>query len=160
MANVTGYSYNADTGIFTNRFGHEIGSYTQKYGRIIIDGKQISLSRLAVKIMTGKWPPEQVDHIDGNTHNNKWDNLRVCTKNQNMQNRKTYSNSTTRFKGVYVQRYKQRVSYLASIQVDGKRIFLGSFKEPELAAKAYDEAAMKYHKEFSNINFKENVSWL
>lgn len=152
---VTGFSYNPITGKFYNRFSHEIGSYTRKYGRTYIDGKQVSLSRLAVKIMTGKWPSDQVDHIDGNPHNNCWINLRECSRNQNMKNRKVYDNNITGFKGVYFQKYKQRISYLSSIQVDNKRIFLGTFKTPEEAARAYDAAAIIHHKEFSNLNFKE-----
>lgn len=152
---ITGLSYNPDIGKFYNRFGREVGSYTQKYGRLIINGRQVSLSRLAVKIMTGKFPSDQVDHIDGDTHNNCWSNLRVCTRNQNMKNRKRYESNSTGYKGVYTQTYKQRITYLSSIQVDGCRIFLGTFKTPEEAARAYDDAAIIHHKEFSNLNFKE-----
>lgn len=154
---VTGYSYDPIKGLFYNRFGHEIGSYTRKYGRILIEGRQISLARLAFKIMTGKWPSSQIDHIDRNPHNNRWDNIRECSRNENMRNRDVFENSKTGFKGVYIQRYKQRLSYLSSIQVDGRRIFLGSFRTPEEAAMAYDIAALIYHKEFSNLNFKRGV---
>ena len=152
---VAGISYDPITGIFYNRASREIGSYSnRKYGRINIGTVQVSLSRLAIKIMTGKWPSDQVDHINGNTKDNRWENLRVCSRSQNQRNKPAYCNSKTRYKGVYSARYKQREYFLASIQCDGKRIFLGSFKTPELAAIAYDDSARIYHKEFANLNFK------
>lgn len=33
---VTGYSYDPVEGKFFNRFGREVGSYTRKYGRLVI----------------------------------------------------------------------------------------------------------------------------
>jgi hypothetical protein len=42
---------------------------------------------------------------------------------------------------------------VAKIRYQGKRIWLGSFKDEIEAAKAYDEAAKKYHGEYARLNF-------
>lgn len=45
-------------------------------------------------------------------------------------------------------------AWLAAIFVNGKRIHLGRFSDEVEAAKAYDKAALFYHGEFANPNFK------
>ena len=156
MLDVTGYRYDPVTGLFFNSRGKEIGSYTQKYGRIPVKKTQVSLSRLAVRLMTGEWPRGQVDHIDRNTHNNKWDNLRVCSRADNLKNSSVYMSNKLGIKGVFKKKFKAGPAYVASIQSDNKRIYLGRFETPEEAGKAYDEAAKTLHKEFANLNFKGN----
>lgn len=93
----------------------------------------------------------QVDHIDGNTFNNRKSNLRICTNAENSRNTKLYSTNTTGFRGVIwdkdLKRWKVRIT------VDFKRIYLGSYRNIEDAAKAYDKAALKYHGEFASLNF-------
>lgn len=109
------FKYDPVSGKFYNKSGKEIGSYTRKYGRFFFKGKEIKLHRLAVYLMLGEWPTDEVDHIDGNPHNNCWDNLRTCTRRDNAKNRKRYKNSTTGCKGVYLYQYKDTVRYCASI---------------------------------------------
>jgi hypothetical protein len=49
----------------------------------------------------------------------------------------------------YLSRWKWR----AQIMLNGRLIHLGYFTDPVEAAKAYDEAARKYHGEFASLNF-------
>ena len=78
--------------------------------------------RLAWLIMTGNGPGEyQIDHIDGNRHNNKFSNLRLATNSQNGMNSKIQSNNTTGIKGLYLD--KQRKKWAPEITVNGKRHF-------------------------------------
>lgn len=102
------------------------------------------------------------DHIDGNGLNNQKSNLRVCTRSQNSMNKKGHG-KTSIYKGVHFNTYarKNRTGQVilnygywkGSIVCDRKHIHLGTFKTEIEAAKAYDEAAKKYHGEFAVLNF-------
>lgn len=91
-----------------------------------------------------------VDHIDGNGLNNQRSNLRICTRNENQQNRPKNKNNKSGYKGVYWN--TERGKWQADIMVDKKKVYLGRFDNVELAAKAYKDAALKYHAEYANIN--------
>ena len=98
-------------------------------------------------------PPEKglfVDHINGNTLDNRKCNLRVCTHAENMKNQKRNSLNTSGYKGVSFNRQYQK--WKASITTDGVRYFLGYFPNPETAYAEYCKAAEKYHGKFSRVN--------
>jgi hypothetical protein len=54
--------------------------------------KHVTAPRAVWKVMTGKYPPAdiQIDHIDRNKDNNRWNNYRLATQKQNMANRVMY----------------------------------------------------------------------
>jgi hypothetical protein len=92
-----------------------------------------------------------VDHVNGNGLDNRKENLRVATPQQNSWNRGIRSDSRTGYKGV---RYiPDRDAYSVRIQVNGQRKYLGYFKDPVEAAKAYDVAAREHFGEFARPNF-------
>lgn len=92
---------------------------------------------------------EQVDHVNGDTLDNRRSNLRVVTQAENQQNRgKRYSNKSG-YKGV--SWHEQRRKWAASIKVNKERLFLGLHDTPEAAYAAYCEAARKYHGEFARF---------
>ena len=98
----------------------------------------------------------QVDHIDHNTLNNQRSNLRICTIDQNQQNRRITGNGTSRYKGVFWA--KDRQKWRAGIglrDVFGQKfhISLGQFDLEEDAALAYDDAAIEHFGEFAYLNF-------
>jgi hypothetical protein len=99
-------------------------------------------------------PPDGyvVDHKDRNTLNNTRENLRICLPKENGRNiSKTLKNTTSIYKGVVY--HKGNKSWEARIKIDGKRIYLGNFKNEEDAAMAYDKKAIELHKEFASLNF-------
>ena len=91
---------------------------------------------------------EQVDHINGNTLDNRRCNLRLCSHGQNIVNRKTSKSNTSGYKGVSKSGHK----WLSNISFDGKRVYLGVFETKEKAAQAYNQAATKYHGDFAVLN--------
>lgn len=88
-----------------------------------------------------------VDHINGNSLDNRKANLRLATPNQNAQNRRV--RNRLGFRGVYPEGKKFR----AYIQGNGRRVNLGIFTDPAEAARAYDAAARKMHKAYAVLNF-------
>lgn len=92
-----------------------------------------------------------VDHINGNTLDNRKSNLRLCTKSENNFNVTTNrKNNTSGYKGVSWN--KQQNKWKAYIQYNKKNIFLGYFLLASEAAKVYNKAAVKYHGNFANLN--------
>ena len=90
-----------------------------------------------------------VDHIDGNTLNNCRSNLRICKFSENARNRRDTPSSSI-YKGVFL--IKRDNVYTAAIRYKNNLIYLGRFKNEINAAKAYNEAALKYFGEFARLN--------
>lgn len=91
-----------------------------------------------------------VDHINGDTFDNRRANLRFVTHQQNMANSKRRRHNTM-YKGVQIRCDGKK--WVARIQVDRKMIHLGSFLTPEDAARAYDKAAILHFGEYARLNF-------
>ena len=91
-----------------------------------------------------------IDHINMDTLDNRSINLRPATRNQNAQNRGATKKSTTGYKGVY--QLKNRKKFIAQIKSNKSIYHLGSFETKDLAALAYNEAAIKHHGEFAKLN--------
>jgi hypothetical protein len=95
-----------------------------------------------------------VDHRNGNGLDNRRENLRLATHSQNAINRRRdKSKTTSRFVGVTFKKHSNR--WAARINHNGKTISLGRFDSELDAARAYDAAALKYHKDFARLNFSE-----
>ncbi|MFH1369694.1 MAG: AP2 domain-containing protein [Planctomycetota bacterium] len=94
-----------------------------------------------------------VDHKNNDGLDNRRENLRLATSSQNNCNKRKRKNASSRFVGVSFNKLKRR--WCAYICFNGKNIWLGWFDSEIEAAKAYDEAARKYHGEFAKLNFPE-----
>jgi len=62
--------------------------------------KKYKAHRLAWLYMTGSFPKHDIDHIDHSRANNKWDNLREVTKQENAKNRSVNYSSPSGVLGV------------------------------------------------------------
>lgn len=152
--------YDPETGIFTWRVdirsgrnnalvkakAGEVAGCQSGYGywSIGVETVRTSRHRLAWLYMTGELPIRgvDIDHVDGNRCNDKWDNLRLATRSQNMQNlKRAHSDSGTGFLGVE----RKRGKFAARIALRGKRYNLGVFDTPEEAHAEYLKAKRKLH---------------
>lgn len=144
-------SYDQSTGLFTwlsrtsNRVSvGDIAGSAGKLGYVYIrlDGVRYLAHRLAWFYVTGEWPSNNVDHIDGNPSNNRLGNLRNVTQSGNLQNqRRAHSGSTSGVLGVYPSRKR----FTASIKAEGKKKHLGQFDTKEQAHAAYVNAKRVFH---------------
>jgi len=123
------------------------------YVRFKLNKKNVSLHRYLTGALTRS---VQVDHINHNTLDNRKLNLRHCTISENRKNSSKYKNNTTGYKGVCF--FKPYNKYMAYIRVNTKSKFLGYYENINDAARAYNEAALKYHEEFACLNIIINES--
>ncbi len=150
--------YNPVNGIFTWRkrsdvSNHWNGRYAGTIAGRELDNGRITLSihkqgffahRVAYLWMMCRWPGGEIDHINGNPSDNRWENLRVATPSQNKMNRPRQSNNKSGFKGVSWKRDKKKWRAV----INDKH--LGYFNTAEAAHRAYCAASAKYHGEFSH----------
>jgi len=94
-----------------------------------------------------------VDHVDHDGLNNRRGNLRLATFSENCRNQKKSAKASSRYKGVFW--HKRARKWAAHISAEGKAHHLGYFTDEVEAARAYDEAAKKLHKDFAALNFGE-----
>ena len=92
------------------------------------------------------------DHKNDKRNFNIEENLRICTRSQNEGNTCKRKNNSSGYKGVTW--FKRDKKWKAQIVMNYKNTHLGYFDSKEIAAKAYDKAAIKYHGKFAQINFK------
>ncbi len=106
--------------------------------------------RFAWLYMTGEWPENEVDHVDRDRANNRWENLRAATRQQNTWNVPGKKNRTNGFRGVRKSRYGK---YEAIIHVGEKwPKYLGTYETPEEAHAAYCKAANELRGEFASTD--------
>lgn len=117
--------------------------------------KQCDLHRLTIlmhRLIMGleKGDKRQVDHINHNGLDNRRCNLRIVDRvQQNIHARK----QSRTLRGVYKRVKNRIVTYDASICINGRKTYLGSFDTELEAAMAYDAQAKISHGEFAILNF-------
>ncbi len=124
---------------------HWHGGYAMRYER----RKRIFMHRQIMQAPEGV----PVDHMDGNRAHNYRSNLRLCTGAENMRNTTKQAGTSSRFKGVYLDRRLGK--WRAAIYLKGRCIYLGRFADEVEAARAYDRAAVERFGVFARPNFPE-----
>lgn len=133
-----------DCNAWNSRFaGKEIqNTDNQGYIRPTLLGVFVGLHRLIWFYQTGEWPEEDVDHINGNKVDNRWENLRSVTTQENCRNRRRPKNNTSGHMGVHWDKICHR--WQARISIGDKRINLGYFISYEEAVAARKAAEIEY----------------
>lgn len=157
-------SYNKDTGDFTWKVsragkakvgvvaGHkQVGGYCQ----IKLKGKLYKAHRLVWFYSYGEWPESFIDHVDGDTLNNKVENLREATSRENGLNRIPKKRGSSEYLGVCW--HNQAKKWLVRGKLPNKRIHLGLFMEEKQAAEAYNTFAKEHYGNFARLNIIKGV---
>ena len=145
------FIYDPLTGVVTRKvrtssstkIGGVVGSLRRDgYVRAKVDNKSYLLHRLIYFYMTGGWP-NVIDHINGVRKDNMWANLRSCTQQQNMFNRKMSRNNTSGVKGV--RWYSQIKKWVVVVVGHKPTSFVGYFDSLEEAAIAAKRVQAEVH---------------
>jgi HNH endonuclease/AP2 domain len=140
----------ADTFVWASKYKWHAAFWKNGFYANRRNGKgHIPLHREILNAPTGSI----VDHINGDTLDNRKENLRLCTSTENTRNQRLVKRNTSGYKGVSWHKHQKK--WIVRIRVNRKLIHLGYYKELIAAAKAYDVAARFYFKEFANLNFKD-----
>ena len=160
MDELKGYlSYDPDTGVFTwvrDYYKNKVGqspkpTHSEGYYRVQFKGVRFFLHKVAFYWHYG-YLPDEVDHKDRDTGNNRIVNLRPATNLQNSCNRRGRGKS--RYRGVYF--HTKNSKWTAAGRKVGKSYYLGSFESELEAAKAYDTWAKEAHGEYANLNLEKD----
>lgn len=149
--------YDPDNGLFTwkvsrqgtARAGRMAGNLrSDGYLMIQISGKNYRAHRLAFLFMTGEFPTDMCDHINGIRDDNRWVNLRQATRAENNRNRAISLANTSGIKGVCWDKLAGK--WQAQICTNSKNEHLGYFTTLADAELAVQAARIKLHGEFMN----------
>jgi hypothetical protein len=98
--------------------------------------------------MSGAWPIEEVDHINGDPSDNRWSNLRPITHSQNAINRKQHTNNTSGHSNIYIGYYKGIIFYRVEVKYAGVS-HRSSFNSIEEAILHRDWLIAEHHGEYA-----------
>lgn len=104
------------------------------------------------RVIMGVGPGDlSVDHINGDTLDNRRSNLRICTHQENRRNTRTPSTNVSGYKGVcFIKRFQK---WEAWIVLNGQGKYVKRCNTAEDAARAYDDAARLHYGAFARLNF-------
>lgn len=142
--------FDPDTGVFTRkRDGYVIGKPDRKgYLLGYIKHWHFRLHRIAWFYMTGIWPSKEIDHINGITSDNRWENLRECDHSQNNHNQGMRRTNTSGVKGVYWSRKQNK--WRGQVCLNYRIHHTPAFQHIEDAAAAVRLLREELHGEFAN----------
>lgn len=121
------------------------------YIQVTVDGKNYRAHRLIWLYVYGEFPEDQIDHINGIKDDNRIENLRAVTAQENHLNLRRRINNSSGFTGVYWNR--KNIRWGAVIGIKGMPVHLGSFN-PDFEGKMMALAARKNAEE--EYGFHEN----
>lgn len=118
-----------------------LSQHSKQYVRLSVFGKYYQAHRLAWFYMLGSWPVGDIDHINQDSLDNRWENLRDCSHAENGRNQKKYLTNTSGRTGIHL---RKSGNWRARIFAEGKHINLGTFSSYELAVAARSLAESTY----------------
>jgi hypothetical protein len=134
--------------LITNRIlrGSDNG---KNYTKVQLNNKNYFLHRLlAENYIPNPDNKPKVDHIDGNPQNNRLENLRWISPQENTFNHKMYKNNKLEISGI---QKRESGKYRARIRHNGVLIQLGTFENIDDAIRARNDAEIQYFGEFRRV---------
>ena len=135
-------SYDPVTGIVTRNGIPQTRCRRKGYIRVCINKKMYTATHIIWKLVTGEFPDGEIDHINRVRDDNRWENLRLTDRSGNTHNTNLRKDNTSGLKGVHPDT-KWDFRWRASIQINNKRVHLGSFTTLLDAAAARKSAENK-----------------
>lgn len=147
--------YNPHVGVFVWKVskpnrprGSTAGGPAGKYIKIAVDRKSYQAHHLVWLYVHGRFPAEQIDHIDGDKTNNLISNLREACQKQNSMNLPISARNTSGVKGVSFCNGPGK--WCAAIKSGGKLLYRKFFETMEEAESEIRIARERLHGEFCN----------
>lgn len=91
----------------------------------------------------------EVDHINRNKLDNRKENLRICSTEENLRNRGTQKNNKSGYRGVSWNRNAKK--WHAQISIGHRRTHLGYFPDKFEAIGVYNQMAVRYYGPFAGV---------
>jgi hypothetical protein len=132
-----------------DHLGKVVGTFDKKIGYVRVRGRDRK-SYLAHRIIFEKvhgWCPKYIDHINGNTTDNRVENLRPATYPQNNQNSALRRDNTSGCRGVT----RNGNAWMVCVSKDGEKVFSRQFHDKELAELVATEARRLWHGNFARV---------
>lgn len=107
-----------------------------------VKGTRVPAHRVIWAMTFGEWPSEDIDHINGNRADNRIENLRAVSRQENTKNKATQKNSGSQVSGVMWA--KRNEKWRARITVNGRRVDLGLHSTFDEAVAARKTAECRY----------------
>lgn len=148
------FSYDKKVGLLirkVRRSNQHIGTVAGRVGNhgaivIHIEGRLYLAHRLIWLYVTGAFPKDKIDHINGDKMDNRWSNLRECTQAQNLCNTKLRSNNKTGAKGVHIH---SQGRFRVQVKKGGVIVFDKLFDDLATAKQAAIDNRNKFHGQFA-----------
>ena len=135
--------------IWNNRFAEKTAFTARNNGGYFVGtifGGSYLAHRVIWAMTNNKWPPQEIDHISGVRHDNRFANLRKVSRSENQRNVKLRKDNISGHVGVNwdvrVQKWRSRIF------VKGRKISLGYFtdKAAAIATRLAAEIKFGYHR--------------
>lgn len=133
------------------KIGQQFGTCQNSgYRAGMLKGKLHYEHRLIWLYIHGIWPKEHIDHINGIKDDNRIENLRECTVQQNQFNKKSKKDSSSKYKGVHWCKRDKR--WVAQYRYKSKQYRVGYYECEVEAAEDYRKATEHLHRDYANYD--------